>query len=365
MDATFGSPTYKDILTYDLRSIDGKTTRIHHTRCIPIEAIDLPYEALMHSPTGWGPSVIDRLWDDLSREGAARAYANSMMYNASLLYIKLEGFRSAHATKDGRENIQALLAKMRQGLDALGILGIDAADDIGNVTLTMNGVVDIIDRARNALAAAADMPKEILFNESPAGLNAGELSGPQELWFAHVSAYQKNILTPALNRMLEVCFQAWGIPLNEWSIEWNPLWIKSDSSAAAVNFQQAQADAIYVTMGACTAEEVREHRLVRGLSGQIIPIEKPEVLDLSGLGGQEQELDAQPQQASYEPPPGETPMSAGELAGVTGFSANSIRNMHKRGEIGGWRVGGRWRYVKSEILKCSHKPAGVLPTETE
>jgi phage-related protein (TIGR01555 family) len=354
MDATFGSPTYKKVLTYDLSGIDGRITRIHHSRCIAMEAISLPYEALQSSPTGWGPSIIDRLWDDLSREGAARAYANSMMYNASLLYVQLDGFRAAHATKDGRENIQQLLLKMRQSLDALGILGIDAADNIGNVSLTMNGVVDIIDRARNALAAAADMPKEILFNESPAGLNAGKLSGPQELWFAHVASFQKNVLTPALNRLLEICFAAWGVQLDEWTVEWNQLWTKSDADAATINFQQAQADSIYVAMGAVTAEEVREHRLKKGLSGQLVVSDMPEPLDLRGLA---EPVETEPMVADYAPPDGETPMSAGELAEITGFSANSIRSMHKRGDIGGWRIGGRWRFLKSEILKAAHQPA--------
>ena len=80
---------------------------------------------------------------------------------------------------------------------------------------------------------------------------------------------------------------------------------------------------------------------------------------------QDAEVVEEPQQAAYEPPGGEMPMSAGQLAEVTGFSANSIRNMHKRGEIGGWRVGGRWRYLRSEILQSSHRPAlgGDVPEE--
>lgn len=367
MDATFGSPTFRKVLSYDIDNIDGSTIRIHHSRCIPFEPIQLPYEALLRSPTGWGPSVIDRIWDALSKEGAARAHAVSMTYISSLLYIQMDGFRAAHQTDKGREQIRDLLLNTRKGLDSLGILGLDKEDAIGNVSLSISGVTDVIDRTTSALAAAADMPKEILFNESPAGLNAGQLTGPQELWFAHVAAYQKTVLTNALNKMLEICFAAWGIPAREWTIEWNPLWVKSDADQAALQLQQAQADQIYFAMGAVSAEEVRAHRLEKGLGGALeVPDIAPEPLDVSVASYEEAEnaeQEQQPQQASYEPPNGETPLSAGQLAEITGFSANSIRGMHKRGEIGGWRVGGRWRYLKSEILKSSHQPAASQAEE--
>lgn len=358
MDATFGSPTYRKVLSYDIMGLDGQTTRIHHSRCIPFEPIQLPYEALLKSPTGWGPSVVDRLYDALSKEGAARAHSISMMYVQSLMYVQMEGFRAAHNTAAGREQLKTLLLKMRNGMDSLGIMGIDKEDEIGNVTLSLAGVTDVIDRARDALAASADMPKEILFNESPAGLNAGQLSGPQELWFAHVESYQNDVLSPALDRILEVCFAWWGMPVTQWKVVWNPLWTKSDAASAQMSLAQAQGDQVYFEMGAVTAEEIRKYRLELGKTGtlELGPREAP-VAETEPVVDMTESLGA-PEQAAYDPPDGETPMSAGELAGVTGFSANSIRNMHKRGEIGGWRIGGRWRYCKSEVLSSAHVPAG-------
>lgn len=283
MDAGFNSPTYLKTLSYDVTGLVSGTVAVHHSRVIPFEPIQLPPDALITSPTGWGPSVIDRLWNELGRDGAAASHLVSMMYVASILYIKLHAFREESVSKEGRDKLTALLTSMRERLDSMGILGIDAKDDIGNLSLAVTGAPEIVDRMRQRLASAADMPKEILFNESPAGLNAGELSGPQELWHSVVSSFQQLTLTPALNRVLEVYFRSKGIRATEWKIVWRPLWSKSDEQTAETYAKNATADALMISTGVISELEVRKSRFVEGKQGILsVPSEiSPTALDLS------------------------------------------------------------------------------------
>lgn len=286
-DVAFGSPTYRQTLSYEISGLTKAPVEVHHSRVVRFEPIVLPMEALLAQGHYWGPSVLDRLYDDLSREGAARTHANSMMFIASLLYVKLKELRKERATEEGRKRIRDGLRDLRDSLDALGLLGLDAEDEIGANQISLTNVHELIDKARDALAAAADMPREILFNESPAGLNAGELSGPQEIWFAKVAAFQKEVLTPAINRVLEVAFRAWGIPATKWAIKWRPLWTKSDKSTAEVAKMNAETDQIYHLMGAADAEEIRHHRFEQGKVGPLEVDEQPTTnaapLDFSSL----------------------------------------------------------------------------------
>ena len=454
-DDGFGSPTYRKVLSYDIVGLTQEQIKVHHSRVIKFEPIELPPEALLDntgSSFGWGPSVLDRLFDDLGRDGAARSHAISMMYIASLLHVQLDGFRKEHKTKGGKKQLRKFMEEVRKTLDATGILGLDAADVIGSTSLNVTGAHELIEKMRNALAAAADMPKEILFNESPAGLNAGELSGPQELWFANVSAFQEHVLTPALRRILDVAFAAWGFNVSSYEIVWNPLWTKSERSTAEVNKMNMETDRGYFEMGSAGPEEFRKHRFVDGKVGQlevaadevaeplsfteedvqaqeqavaaangptapepvavqeealngaqitsmaqiiekvnqgliprdsgvqIIGVAFPkqaahaeQIMGSAGLApapglgpaptpgaaapvAAQDQPNAEPEPAPFDPPAGETPMSPSELSAVTGVSAASIRGMHKRGEINGWKFGNQWRFLRSEILAAGHRP---------
>lgn len=265
------SPTYGRTLRWQIQGLAEAAINIHHSRALVFEPIKLPLEALQrNNRNGWGPSILERMFDDLGRDGAAASHAVSMMYVASILYVQLHGYRAEHATKAGKAKIRALLATLRENLDAHGILGLDAEDKIGNLTLAINGAHELMDRCRDRVASVADYPREILFNESPAGLNAGELSGPQEIYFGRVSAWWGETIRPHLDRALEIYFKLRNIPATKWELELEPLWTKSDKDASETHARNATADAAYMDKGVLSDAEVRKARFVDGNAGQIV-----------------------------------------------------------------------------------------------
>jgi len=264
-DTGLFSPTYGRTLSWLVSGDHQTTVEVHHSRVIPLEAMDLPMEqARVWSPFGWAPSVLERVVDALARDGAGAQHAVNMLYTSSILYLKLQRLKTEHDRKGGPEKIRALLADIQKNLDAIGLLGIDADDDIGVVTRTMAGVSDMLDRSRDRVAAASETPREILFNESPSGLRGGEMSGAQKIWFQRVRQYQRKDLTPALDRMLEVAFASMGIPAARWSIDWRPLWAPDDSVESETYAKRAEADRAYLDMGAITADEIRRERFEQG-----------------------------------------------------------------------------------------------------
>lgn len=269
MDSAFGSPTYQQIISYDVTGLTTRrgSVRVHHSRIIPIEPIELPTDLaarISYGNHGWGPSIIERVYEALGWAGSSKQHAIAMMYIASILYLKIHGYRDAHKGKEGKKLIRELLAETRKNLDALGILGLDSADELGSLTLSITGAHELIDRMENAIVAYQEMPREIVLNESPAGLNAGQLSGPQEIWFHKVQAFREQRVTPQLDRVLEVYFAWRGIPAREWKIEWEPLWTRSENELADIASKNAATDESLWRTGAASADEIRHHRLVLG-----------------------------------------------------------------------------------------------------
>lgn len=173
--------------------------------------------------------------------------------------------------------LQRKMADMRRTLDGLGLLALDDEDKLASVAHSFAGTFEILDRMANMLAASADMPKEILFNESPAGLNAGQLSGPQEIWFAKVRSFQRLVLEPAIEHVLKIVFKAWKIP-GAFKIRWKPLWTRSESADAELAAKNATTDKTYWEIGALSDEDIREQRFVKSNAGPIV-VDAPKTAD--------------------------------------------------------------------------------------
>ena len=313
MDDGFGSSTYRQTLEYEIQSLTGQSIRVHRSRVIPFEPIPLPARESMHSLTLWGPSVLDRVYDDLSAWGAAKGHAASAMYVSSLLVLKLQGFREDRSSKGGPERMRQRLSDTKRSLDMLGIFGLDDEDDLSSVSMPMTGLHEIMDRLRDSVAASSEMPREILFNESPAGLAGGDLSGPQQLWYGRVETYRQKVINPALDRILSLLLRSKGVNVDEWTIEWAPLWTPSATSEATNAATWAAADQIYYNMGA-DPEKILSQRFVDGNKSHLHfePDRPAEPLDLAAEG----EVVEPVSTASSSPTPQDTAMNGAQITSM-------------------------------------------------
>lgn len=281
------SPTYGQVLRYRVDGLASQPVVLDHSRVFLFEPIRLPIESqLRHGgdQLGWGPSVLERPFDDLARYGAAGSHAVSMMYVSTIVYLKLKGYRLAHGTKDGQAEIRKMLASTRAALDAHGMLAMDQGDEIGALTLPITGAADLMDRTAARFAAATPYPKEILFNEIPGGLNAGELSGPQEIYFGVVNAWRRTELRPHLMRAIELYFRINQLQIESFDVEFEPLWTRSVEAESETHARNAAADAAYIDKGVLGADEVRAQRFEKGREGrlEVEPSAAADPIDLSG-----------------------------------------------------------------------------------
>lgn len=262
MDTAFGSRTYGRVLEYEVVALGSTSVRLHWTRAITHEPIELPPDTLLRQGRYWGPSIIERCFDALGKDGAAASSAAAMMYVASILLLRLKDLRTK--LEADSEKTRSALEKIRQNLDSLGLLALDKDDEASSLDLSATGAHDLVEKFRDRLAASVDgMPREILLNESPTGLRGGELSGAQALFFGYVGALRENVIEPILDRWIEIVLRTRGLR-DDWSVEWTPLWDPPPSEIAATDKTKAEAASLRTAAGVTSPDEERE---ALGLTG--------------------------------------------------------------------------------------------------
>jgi phage-related protein (TIGR01555 family) len=165
----YGNPVWYDVVS-DARALPAM--RIHHTRFIRFDGIELPYWQ-RQVENGWGLSILEPMWDRLIAFDSATNGAAQLVYKAHLRTLKLPKLRELIA--DGGPIYQAVLRQidMIRTLQANEGLTLLDADDIFEVNqYSFAGLSDMIQQFGQQLSGSVDVPMTRLFGQSPAGMNS-------------------------------------------------------------------------------------------------------------------------------------------------------------------------------------------------
>lgn len=271
-DAT--SPEFGRPLSYMISPIGGgyKTSKAtftaHASRCILFGGADTDEETRLNN-AHWDLSVLQSVYGVLQGFAEADAATTSMLSEASQGILKLAGLIRGLAGGQ----IEALQKRvtwldMMRGNTRSIVLDADPkyGEDFTRSQVSFSGVPDMLTRKMQRVASAAELPMSLLFGNMAAGLNSSddnELRG----FYDRVKAHQTQYLEPKLHRAL------WAIDPTAYTagvhVRWLPLWQQSPKEAAETRAAQANADAIYLSEGVATPEEIARSRFTaEGWSGE-------------------------------------------------------------------------------------------------
>lgn len=229
-----GLPEFYTI-TNDAPSFSGK--RIHHSRCLRLEGIRLPYwQRLMENL--WGISIIERLNDRMIAFDSASTGAAQLVYKAYLRTYKIKGLRELIAA--GGPLYQALLrqvAFMRQTQSSEGITLLDGEDDFSGqqgAASSFSGIGEALTQFAQQIAGALQIPLTRLFGQSPAGLNA---TGESDLrtYYDGINQQQERHLRPSVTLIYRAIAQSEGLTVPDgFRISFRPLWQLTDEQKAEI-----------------------------------------------------------------------------------------------------------------------------------
>lgn len=228
-----GKPKYYDLLP---DSGTGLTRmRIHHSRVIRLEGIELPYWQRI-SENYWGQSVLERLWDRLVAFDSATAGTAQLVYKAHLRTYKVENLREIIAA--GGPALDGLVKQIdmiRRFQSNEGMTLMDKEDEFEAHQYTFSGLDNVLLQMGQQLSGATGIPLVRLFGQSPAGLNA---TGESDLrtYYDNVKQQQESRLRPGTEKVYRIAYRSkFGKePGKTFAIGFRPLWQMSDEQRANV-----------------------------------------------------------------------------------------------------------------------------------
>jgi hypothetical protein len=217
----------------------------------------------------WGHSVLQPIYQTLLRLGLAEQSTVVMMQDATQFIYYIKGLIDAIASKDAA-GIQARYHQIDSARGTNRALLLDAgqtgtdAEKVEKLTTPFTGVYDILTFMQSRVASAAEMPVSVLFGTGFHGGLSDKGEGDLRLWHAKVQGYQTREVEPALRRLYALVGEVLGVDTSDLKFAWKPLYEPTAAEFAAMYFQMAQGDNIYMTAGALRPEEVTISRFGSG-----------------------------------------------------------------------------------------------------
>lgn len=291
----FGLPKFYDIVP---TSTVLRNERVHHTRVLRFEGVELPY-LWKQAENLWSESVVERLYDRLLAFDSTTQGAAQLVFKAHLRTIGVEGLRDILAAGGVAE--QALIKQfqyIRQMQSNEGLTLLDSKDEFQTHQYSFSGLSDVLMQFGQQVSGATEVPLVRLFGQSPTGLNS---SGESDLrtYYDGVAKDQDTTLKEPLTTIIRVaCMSELSRPLPEnASIIFNPLWQMDDKEK--VDLAKNVADGVNTLYNSGIIKRhtaLKELRQASRTTGQFTNItdddikEAEEEKDLEPIPGEEDEI---------------------------------------------------------------------------
>lgn len=228
----FGQPKYYETIA-DAQALPNM--RIHHSRVIRIDGVDLPYWQKI-AENGWGQSVIERLYDRLVAFDSTTQGAAQLVYKAHLRTYKVEGLRDIIGM--GGKPLEGLIKQIemiRAYQSNEGMTLMDKNDEFEAHQYSFSGLSDMMLQFGQQISGALQIPLVRLFGQSPAGLNS---TGESDIrtYYDGVKQQQERRLRNGIEKVYNLLHRSvlGDAPPDSFNIAFKPLWQMNDEQKATV-----------------------------------------------------------------------------------------------------------------------------------
>lgn len=224
----------------------------HWSRLVRFDGRKLPWREKVKND-GWDGSVLQPLMDSIRDYDFTRAGIASMVYEANVDIIAIEGLYDMVGTADGEAQLTRRFATAGTMKSVNQMLLLDKdKETFAQKTTAFAGVNEVLQKLMTDVSGAADVPITRLFGQSPGGLNATGDSDAQN-YNNHVAAKQQTHLRRPLKVLYEVLARSTlGYLPENFDFSFRPLSQMSSSDRATIQKTNADRDAIYLREGVLT-----------------------------------------------------------------------------------------------------------------
>ncbi|WP_108482270.1 DUF1073 domain-containing protein [Oceaniglobus ichthyenteri] len=231
--------------------------QIHPSRLVIQHGVaPLADDAGYDAHDGWGGSVLPGMIDNLRRVDEGAANVNSLLYEAKVDVLKVDGLMNNLQSR-GQAYEAEILRRMTLAATAKGINGmllLDALEDYQQKSASFGGLPDVMDRFMQLASAAVGIPMTLFFMQSPGGLNATGESDVRN-YYDRIRVQQTLHMEPSMSALDECLIRsALGERPTGLHYNWRPLWQPTAKERAEVGKISAETMKIALEMDAVSPE---------------------------------------------------------------------------------------------------------------
>ena len=232
---------------------DPENNFIHHTRIVRFFGRRMPIN-ISKENLFWGESVVQRMYQAMINNDTVSAAISSMVHEANIDAIKIDGLADTLMRKDGEEKVEKRLEELNYCKSILNMIALDGQEDIDRKAISFSALPEIQRIFLQIVAGASDYPIRRLIGEHQGGLNSGE-EGSTRDYYDMVRSWQKAYLKPQLNYVDQVLVRsAIGDYPESLESEFNSLWQNTEKEQAEID--KLRADTLQVLVNVGVPEEV-------------------------------------------------------------------------------------------------------------
>lgn len=187
--------------------------------------------------TGFGPSKLASIWDDIIKAIGTRQAVYQMIKTNNALIMTIRGLENMQGTDPGARKV-AQLRDVANNLSLYRAAMIDGKDvNIEQSAASFGSVPELVITFIQILSAASDIPATRFLGQAPGGLNA---TGDSDLenYYNVVAAIQEHRVKPKLSLIYDIL--GYEMFPNKWSnirkdidFKFPPLWSETDTEKNA------------------------------------------------------------------------------------------------------------------------------------
>lgn len=248
--------------------------RIHHSRCLRLEGIRLPYQQRLIENL-WGLSILERLYDRMIAFDSASTGAAQLVYKSYLRTFKIKDMREIVAAGGhAAVGLNRYVDMMRRFQGVEGLTIIDAEDEFGTETHSaFGGLAEALQQFGQQISGALQIPLVRLFGQSPAGFSTGD--SDVRNYYDTIKQQQEKDLRLGVTKIYHALAASEGVTFEDTEIEFNPLWQLTDKEKAEIANTVSQTVSTVEESGiierATALKELHQSSQITGIFTNITP----------------------------------------------------------------------------------------------
>lgn len=251
----FGEPEF-----YNISPIHAISApfRVHETRTIRFDGAEIPLR-VRHGNSGWYDSDLQRLYNRIRSMGNIYGGVENIVNEFVISTLQIDNLQDMIA--NGKEDlIKKRLNLIDLSKHIINTVLLDKEEKFEKKASTVTGLSKLMQDFVLALSAESGIPVTVLMGQSPKGLQATGESDIR-IWYDNIAAMQEEKILSQLEYLVWLCqlskngaFK--GKEIENWSINFNPLWQPTQKEIAETRLNTAKTDEIYVNTGVVQPSEV-------------------------------------------------------------------------------------------------------------